>query len=40
LRDDGFEDFVTNGGEYPLVVVEAEVLMCGLVLFRVDVNVI
>jgi hypothetical protein len=40
LRDDGFEDFVTDGGEYPLVVVEAEVLMCGLVLFRVDVNVI
>lgn len=26
LGDDGFEDFVTNGGEDTLVVVEAEVL--------------
>jgi hypothetical protein len=27
LRDDGFEDFVTDGGEDSLVIVEAEVLV-------------
>jgi hypothetical protein len=31
LRDDGFEDFVANGGEDALVVVEAEVLVGVLV---------
>jgi hypothetical protein len=30
LRDNGFEDFVTDGGEDALVVVEAEVLWGGL----------
>jgi len=28
LRDNGFEDFVADGGEDTLVVVEAEVLSC------------
>jgi hypothetical protein len=27
LRDDGFEDFVTDGGEDSLIIVEAEVLV-------------
>ena len=32
LRDDGFEDFVADGGEHALVVVEAEILWsCALV---------
>lgn len=36
LRDDGFEDFVADGGEDPLVVVESEGLVEGWVLALVS----